>query len=46
MTSASAGEDNVMSLTDRTKFADLNTFMDANTGGSLHSLMLQLRQVQ
>ena len=34
MTGTSAGEDNVMALTDRTKFADLNTFMDANAGGS------------
>lgn len=34
MTGTSAGEANTMALTDRTKFADLNTFMDANTGGS------------
>ena len=34
MTGTSAGEANVMALTDRTKFADLNTFMDANTSGS------------
>ena len=34
MTGTSAGEANTMALTDRTKFADLNRFMDANTGGS------------
>ena len=34
MTGTSAGEALTMSLTDRSKFADLNTFMDANTSGS------------
>ena len=34
MTGTSAGEALTMSLTDRSKFADLNTYMDANASGS------------
>ena len=34
MTGTSAGEALTMSLSDRSKFADLNTFMDANASGS------------
>ena len=34
MTGTSAGEALTMSLADRSKFADLNTFMDANASGS------------